>query len=667
MNIFKILQYSLLSITTITIFGCGTEASTNNPTKISTTIVDQSILKPRITKSIIISEILAENININLDPDFYMFSDWIELYNNENHPVDISGFYLSDDNDKPKLWKVPQNTIIEANSHLLIWADKKDKTLNAMHTNFKLSHKGETVTLADKQGNIIDHIKFSKQTSNISCTKAADNKLAYMSPTPNKQNSTLYAVAILSKKPDFSPKSGGYTSKQTITLTQEDDASIYYTTDGSIPTLENSTLYKQPIEIDKTTVIRAIAIKKDNLASKPRSQTYFINHQSTLPIVSLKTDAKYLFDDMVGIYVKGKNGAPYIQCKPRTDEVGKVNYAQEWKRPVHLEYFDSTHRDEFSLSLDFEITGQCSRFFDKKSLAFELDSKYDDKTLKYKLFPNKDVSKFKDFKLRPGDYGYKLGDVLAAAIVEDGDLDVDYQAYQAVQMFMNGEFWGIYNLREKKGKDYLKSNYPEIDKNNLDVISHKAKHGDKVSYNKLLNYLKNNDLSQDIHYQEVLKSVDIDNYIDYMSIMIYSANTDWLDTNFRCWKEKKEGAKWRWMLDDMDHGFKNYTKHSEINQNTFNIILNDEQTTLLKALFVNLSNNSTFKTKFKNRFNYLLDTLFLPENMLNITHTLIDERKVDISKGRFGTDQRKFDSHAQRVLDFVQKRRDVVKNQLRLF
>jgi len=615
--------------------------------------------------NIIINEVLTRNINTNIDPDFGKFSDWIELYNSGDNAIDIGGFYLSDDTTKPKMWKIPNSTVIASHSYLLIWADDKDKNLKALHTNFKLSQKGDSLTLANKDGDVVDFIEFPKQNSDISYSKG--DKVGYTMPTPESKNTQSYEKAKLSKEAIFSFDNNA----QILTISQENEASIYYTTDGSTPT-KNSTLYTQPININKTTVVKARALEEGKFFSTVQHKTYFINHKSTLPIVSLSTDSKYLFDDKIGIYTTGTNGVPLLQCR-RTETENK-NYAREWSRPIHIEYLDNTYAPQFSIDLDFSITGQCSRHYAKKSFSFDLDSKYGTKSLKYKLFNNKDVIKFKSFKLRTGDnrntkinienddYGNQMSDILAASFVEVGNLDVDYQAYQAVQMFMNGEYWGVYNLREKKGKDYLRSNYPNLGKK-MDIISTSIKLGNRKDYDNLRSYVKSHDLSIANNYTEVLNKVDENSFIDYMSIMIYSANTDWLDSNFRCWKEKKDGAKWRWMLDDLDYGFIN----KNVNQNTFDVVSNNPSS-LMTSLFIKLSKNNTFKTKFKKRFNELLDTLFEPNNAQRIIDKIINERKEYMSlENKWGIKLIDFEFNSDLIRSFIKHRNSIIKQQLNTF
>jgi hypothetical protein len=540
-----------------------------------------------------------------------------------------------------------------AKGYLLIWADDKDEKQKALHTNFKLSAKGEDIILSDREGNEVDSVTFDKQKSDISCMKSGDS-IVFMKPTPAKKNGKSIDILERSQKPTFSLDGGFYFTTQTVTLSATNGATVYYTTDGSIPT-ENS-LTKQPIKIDKSIVIRAKSLEDGKFMSEMETQSYMIDFNSTLPVVSLSTDPKFLYDEMIGIYITGKNGIPLRTCNK--NDTTRHNYAQDWERPVYIALYDDNKVQKFSDELLFEISGQCSRHNSKKSFGFEFDKKYGNRSLKkddYKLYEMKDLEEIKDFKIRAGNNGYEIADILAAALVVDGNLSIDYQAYRAVNMFMNGEYWGVYNIREKKGDEYLVSNYSDVDEDKLDIINNStgiAKAGDKKDYLLLERAANDKDI------QKVKSMIDIDSFIDYMSLMIYSGNQDWIWSNSRAWKRKEVGAQWRWMLDDLDQGFKS----SVTDVNSFKTIEN-KRSTLVKSFFL-LLEDMTFKKAFKDRFNLLLDTLFSPANMRKQIDKILDERKEYIVQGKWKISQSTLDQYIQSLYDFADRRSGVVKTQL---
>ena len=609
------------------------------------------------TKGISINELVAGNVRTNLDPDFYNASDWIELYNSTNTAANIGGYYLSDDKNNPQQWKIPNGTTIAANSYLLVWADKKNISANALHTNFKLSSKKETVTLATSDGSVIDTVKYSKLKGDVSVQKGA-NTLVYMAPTPNATNRQAYVTQTRTTKPLFSLASGFYDNAQTVTLSHPSGAAIYYTTDGSSPTT-NSTRYTQALQISSSTVLKARAIEGSKLPGEINTQSYLIGFATTLPVVSLSIDDKYLFDDMIGIYVSGSNGIAGMNCSDHmNDPVSNYkNYNQDWERPVSIEYFNDNGIKDIDIDAGLSISGQCSRYERKKSFSIELDSKFGDKSLAYSFYESKpNVDEIKDFKIRIGNSGYGARDILSTMLVDDGNLDVDYQAYQVVQMFMNGQYWGIYKLREKKGKSYLRNNYPALGKK-IDIIGNGGeaiKSGDLVEYNKLQDYVESHNLAINANYQEVLTMIEEDNFIDYLVVMLYSANSDWIWNNMRMWREKKSGAKWRWMLDDLDDGFEQY------NFDSFAFLHNSDS--LMALLYKGLLQNATFKQKFKNRFNIQLNTTFAASNLIahvdayfNVIapYTGMEKDRWNIYAGDFTREENALKEFARRRVSIV--------------
>jgi len=366
---------------------------------------------------------------------------------------------------------------------------------------------------------------------------------------------------------------------------------------------------------------------------------------------------------MIGIYTDGKNGIPLTECGD--DYTVPKNYAQDWARPVNLEYFNKSRNNLFFFGANLEITGQCSREQLKKSFSIKLKSKYGTKSITQKLYPTKEEMKIKDFKIKSGNHGYEISDILGAALAADGNLNIDYQAYQPVQMYINGKYWGVYTLREKKGSGFITSNYPTIDKKKLDIINIGAgdvvKKGDIKDFDALKDFIEEHNLAQNNNYQQIIQMVDEDNFIDYMILMIYSANTDWIDSNNRCWKEKKDGAKWRWMLDDLDAGFK------KSNLNFFDLEDNSVDDVLTK-LFPALLKNSTFKNKFKTRFNELLNTLFRPQNVNRIIDEVSAAKRayIGLSKEQELWDIliEDLDEHLQTLHKFANQRRDIIIEQL---
>ncbi len=616
-----------------------------------------------------ISEVLAANTHTILDPDYYNFSDYIEIHNGTNHSIDLSGYKLSDKLNEAK-WTIPNGTTIGANSYLIFWADEKD---SGLHTNFKLKMGGEAVALFDKNGKVVSAFEFKKQLPDISITKKGD-KIVYMHPTPNKPNSTAYDNAILSKTPTFSQDSG-FVSNTNVTLSGT--GTIYYTTDGSIPTI-HSKRYTYPIHVDKTMSIRAINVENGKFESPVVTKTYVVGEDDIdIPVITITTDDKYFFDDKIGIYTVGTNGELVEGCSDDVDGI-VANYMRKWKRPAHMTFFETDKKVVLSQDVDVKISGTCSRTNGQKSLILEADDKYGDDKFRYQIFPDKPIDEFEKIKLRSSGQdatNTHLRDALTNMMTK-GQMHLNYEAYRPSIVFLNGKFWGIYNIREKMGARYIKNNYG-LSKKKIDMVEdfYEVDAGSSEDFDNLLDYLKDHSLANDSNYNYVLSKIDIDNYIDYMITNIFIANSDWPGGNIVYWKAKKDGAKWQWLLHDTDHAYANYPDESDVNYNAIKQASTKDgkewpNPEISTRLFRRLLENPKFKAKFKARMLEELDTTFNPNRTTKILQDLAD--KIDpymdrqISKwsdwNMHNKDDWKYELN--RVKEFLKQRPAVVKEHL---
>ena len=565
-------------------------------------VVMDTISDPESKKKsgIVINEVLATNSNTKIDPNYKQFSDYIELYNNTGSSQNIGGYYLSDDPTNLKKWSIPSTTL-GANGttqRLLIWADKQG---TGLHTNFSLDGDGETLILSDRNGHAIDKITFKKQKRDISVTKLGD-KNYYMIPTPGTKNKNALSALFKSKKPIFDKESGFYSGTQTVSLSQENGGTIYYTTDGSIPTT-NSSVYSHPITVNKTTIIRARVLENGKFLSSTLNHTFLINENVHLPVVSIGIDHKYLFDDNVGIYTN-------------FDKRG-------WRRPASIEFIGKDHTEKFSENIGITIFGGYTRRYSKKSLAIYAKDQFGTKSIDYPLFPNKPfIKKSKSFVLRTGGNNWKtvfFKDAVLQSLVKD-HMDLNYQDYQPVILFINGQYWGISNMREKMNEDYLESNY-----NITDPVEILEKNGDKSTDYQAL-------LANSTNYNYVSSHMDINNYLNYYVTEIYTGNQDWPGINIKYWKEKKPNTKWRWFLYDLDYAFYN-PQSDDISYATATVQAPfDKNPAWSAVLFNNLLKNNDFKYRFLGKFITHMHLTFEPQHIIDKIDALESIVKPDMPR-----------------------------------
>ena len=137
---------------------------------------------------VVINEFMASNDTTQVDQDGE-YDDWIELYNNSNLDIDLSGYFLSDDSEDIMSWQIPAGTVISANGYLMIWADK-DEEQEGLHANFKLSSAAESIILSDSDGSILNEVSYADQTTDISFGRFPNGTgdLQVMNPTFGLEN-----------------------------------------------------------------------------------------------------------------------------------------------------------------------------------------------------------------------------------------------------------------------------------------------------------------------------------------------------------------------------------------------------------------------------------------------------------------------------------------------
>ena len=563
---------------------------------------------------IFINEFLAFNTSFNLDPEYQSYSDWLELYNNSDVTIDLSGYYITDNLSNPKKWTIPPGTEINPYGYILFWADGKN---TGLHTNFKLDGWGEQIGIYNALGIVIDSVTYPQQYSDISSGKVTGDLSWFFFQTPTPGDSNVYpGISGISSEPVFSTAGGFYNQPLTVVISaNEPDAEIRFTLDGSEPD-STSSVYNDPVNIDTTTVIRVIIYEKDKLPGKIITQTYFINEPDhDLPVLSISTDPMNLWDPDSGIY---------------------INYDEDWERPCGFEYFNSVGLQEFNLNAGIKIFGGTSRGRAQKSFSIHARDRYGDGEIHYRLLPGRDNEIYKSFILRngandwSGDWrGTMFRDALIHTIPEN-QMDLDYQSYQPAVIYLNGKYWGILNIRDKHNEDYCEVLYG-VNRDSVDIIKHnEAVAGDSVLYTEMMYYLENNDFQSEENYRKASSMIDIEEFINYMIVEIYSCNIDWPANNHKLWRSKTADGKWRWMLFDTEFGFNGF-QWAPVTTNMFTKALDPDiedyvnkgqKAPWATRVFIKLTQNEEFVNRFVSAYLSHVYTTYSPERVVRIIDSL---------------------------------------------
>lgn len=620
---------------------------------------------------VVLNEICPANADIVHDPTFYNFSPWVELYNTGSSTVNVSGYYLTDNATEPTKWRIPSGTSIPAKGFLLIWCDGMN---TARHTNFSLDSDGEEVFLINPSLAVIDNISFPRQFTNISYGRIVNGggSWGYLStPTPGTINNGATATQQLAP-PVFSSAGGRYASSVQIALSHTlHNAQIRYTLDGKEPTA-SSAIYTAPLLIGQTKTVKAKAFLDGYLPGKTETQTYFIGeHTFTLPVVSISTDPLYLYDNTIGIYVDGNNGITG-NCKD-----SPVNWNQDWDRHAVFEYFDKDGNKLLGQSVDIRIGGGCSRNQSQKSLIVKARDKYVSNVIKYPFFESKSIYELGGFVLRNSGNDFNVTmfrDAMMQAIPV-GQMEMDYLDYQPAVLYLNGQYMGIQNIREKIDADYIAANYA-IDKDDLDLLEtyENALEGTSDAYIYYRTTLEGMDRSTPEAFQFIDQHIDVQEYINYLVTEIYYGNTDWPGNNIKFWRQRSTNGKFRWILWDTDFGFALYEGASWATHPTLNFATatdgpgwpNPPWSTLHIRLVLE---NPVFRSRFIQTMNSALNTTFHPDRVVSIINQFQTRiaSEMPYHKARWWGSVNDWNFEVQRLRDFAGARNIFMRQHMAAF
>jgi hypothetical protein len=502
-----------------------------------------------------------------------------------------------------------------------------------LHTNFKLSSGGDTVLFSSPAGTILDKMSFGAIPKDISFgaqPDGTDSLYFFAIPSPKKSNSYQGYSASENADPVFSLPAGYYNSYVITSISGAGPQdTIWYTLDGSDPK-PGDLKYTNILTISKTTVVKACISGPNKLPGRFATSTYIVNDaRPTLTTVSLSTNPENFFDWNTGIYELGPN------AESANPNFG-ANFWQEWEKPVHIELFEKDGTRALDVNAGVKIAGAWSRANPQKSLAFYARGNYGTPSFKYKFFKDPDFKEYQNFLLRNS--GNDFNNTQFRDGFLQGLLDgtaIDRMAYRPASVYINGQYWGLMDLREKINENYLAAHHG-VDPLEVDLLEVNSSpiSGDAESYTSMLNYLSNNSPATKPAYDSVKSWIDLDNYIDYQLSEIYFNNTDWPGNNIKYWRPRTVGGKWRWILYDTDFGFGIWSSADYAN-NTLSFALNPDgpswpNPSWSTFLFRKMVESPEFKIRFINRFADMLNSNFTYQRVLGKLNAMQDEIKDEI-------------------------------------
>ncbi len=614
-------------------------------------------------------------------------SDWVELHNSTGSAVNLGGYGLSNNPKNPAKWVFPDISI-EPGEYLLLYAtgsaDKAQK--KNLKLNFCISSTGETLFFFDPNGKLIDKLSAGRMKSGQSYGRdGSDNRFYYAEPTPGAQNGKGYEG--ITQLPAFSVTPGIYDNAVTVAITAGEGETIRYTTDCTTPNA-SSEVYSGELSISKNSVIRAAAFRDGYLSGDVATATYLfrsdgVNH--ALPVVTLVTDPDNLWNSKTGIYATGDQfdpdaasyadtlkSATYYQAKFATEE--QVDTI--WEKPAAFSLFDDNGKQVFTQNVGIRIAGSFGRGRAQKGFNVIARKEYGKGSMEYPFFENRPYTEYKAVVLRAGAQDQnrsKIRDELASGLLEGTDINILYQAYRPTVLYLNGEYWGVYFMKEKRNRFFVAQH--ENTENNVDLAIGKGfkqrSYGDNSDWVSLYEYATTHDLSSAEAYNYVAERMDVDSFRDYMIAEIYNGNTD--TYNFQYYRLK--GGKWKFIFYDFCWGFQSP------GHETLAFRMGKTPSDVCSAkLFAAMLQNKGWRDSFCRRFGELLNTAFAPERVSALIEELYGYVEPEIKRERekfnkdtfMGVKQPNtnlgtyegFQSEISKLKDFAQRRPEELKRQL---
>jgi gliding motility-associated-like protein len=507
-----------------------------------------------------INEFSCSNVS-TLTDNFGDTPDWIEIYNAGSSTVNLDGYYLSDKKSNPTKWAIPAGVSIPAGGYKIIWASGRNTVAGTnVHTNFKLTQtQPEALVFAAPSGSIIDSMTLKPTQTNHSrgrTTNGASTWSVFTTPTPNAANTG--AKQEYATKPAMSVNAGFYSGTQNVSITSPDaGVTIYYTTNGFVPTT-SSTVYSGPITVSSNTVVRARAFSSNpNIpASFVNSNTYFINTTHTIPVVSV-------FGDQIQTLLGG------TQISPQTG----------------LEWFDKNQVQKAETEGEANEHGNDSWAYNQRGFDFvSKDEMGYNHAVNHKVFDSKQRKSFQRliFKAAAND-NYIQGtpglpahvrDAFAHTLSDRGQLYLDERTCAFVVIYVNAQYWGVYDCREKVDDDDYTDYYYAQNEFNLQFLqtwgaTWSAYGGAQAQtdWNTLRNFITSNNMAVQSNYDYVDSLFNIKSFVDYFVYNSWLVTSDWLNWNTAWWRgidPNGDKKKWRYTLWDLDAILGHYINYTGV-------------------------------------------------------------------------------------------------------
>lgn len=583
----------------------------------------EALRKARSHGAVVINESMTANDRY-LAQSVGEYPDWAELKNTSDAPVCLSGWSLTDRGDEPGKYLLPDMTLQPGETCLILLSTEITGYSAYPVAPFNLSAEEDWLLLYDAEGGLSDYIHLYQIPYGGSMGRDDTGWCYFSEPTPGRENSG--GEPGISAAPTASAAPGIYDGAEPLTVALSAPGEIYYTLDGSLPTT-TSARYETPLTVTSTTVLRAVCVEEGCLPSDVVSLSYFINEGHTLPVLSLTADYGDIF---------GANGI-------------YVNYYKDWEVYANLSYYDQSG-GAFSIDCGLKLYGSMSRQTNaKKNFKVVFRPRYGQKTLEYDLFDDCDVTSFSSLVLRAGqDYPLALmREELMTSLADDASDSVLTQHFRYCVLYINGQYFGIYCLKEAFSPEYYAAHH-DVSPESVTVLRVTNVAASDANLYPLMCYAQSHDLTRQEEFDYIAANVDLESLADWVILQAYSGNSDILN-NVRYLMSTEDDGKWRYAFYDQDWTF---LTHGNITRTALNP---ETQYGMIPRAVLK---NDTYQDYFLRRLAYQLGTTLSDENVLARIDELQEllRPEMERERARWGGSVSSWEYSVDRLRAFVTDR-----------
>ena len=517
-------------------------------------------------QGLVINEVMVANIDMFLDPSFN-YGSWIELYNPTGQAVSVAGLYLSSDEGQPFMCQLPAAMPkVPAKGFLTLWFGHREDYCPLQIEDVSLDSDGGFIGLFDKAGCELASVLYPESLPRISYARTADGGQEWGLtgyPTPGRTNSTSQFAAEMLPAPVISVDSRLFTETFYIGVEIPEGGAVYYTKDCSTPVPGANGVQTSggSHTVDDTRIYRFRAYKDGYLPSPVVTRSYIkTSDDYSIPVISIVTANDNFYGTEYGLWAKGPNG------KSGNGQNELCNWNWDWDRPANVEIIDTANRMIVNQEVEVTPSGRYSRAYEPHPMKIQAKKKYGyDNFFPFTPFSDKPFNKYKALKLRNGGNfnTTRFKDAAIHEIIMRSGLNLDCQAYQPAQHYINGVFMGIINIREPNNKDYAFANYG-IDDDDIDFFKVDHKNGLNNGGYTLVNgssdawdewYRLSARASDPDVYERICQLVDIEEFANYLAVEFYLFNWDWPRNNVKAFRQAGDDGRFRFILFDLDYCF----------------------------------------------------------------------------------------------------------------